>query len=951
MVWTYLGMSLLCVCNWLLRLAPIARLRCDEARLHPLRRKLRVASRASSLRRIALACLGTACLLLWPVRPTAALAAAEPPRAADETKPDPAATGGSQRRSILGPNGTALRATRRPTVDGRLDDEVWRRAPRQGKFVQRFPHADEAAGERTEFAIAYDDVAVYIAVWAHDTQAQHIRGLLTRRDEESPSDNLMVALDTYFDRRTAFAFGLNAAGVQRDALIFDDSDFDDTWDAVWSGAVARSSSGWTAEYRIPLSQLRFSGAPEQTWGVQVVRYVARTGEEDVWASWPRAEPRVVSRFGSISGISNIRPGRRLELLPYVTAGLFRADVSPGDPLHPSNDWRGTIGLDAKYGLSSAFTLSATVNPDFGQVQADPSQVNLTAYEQFFAERRPFFLEGTDLFSIGLGVGDDSSESLFYSRRIGGAPHGHAPGEYVDAPKATTIYGAAKVSGKTPGGWSFGWLNALTAAEYATSIDSQGLRTRSLVEPLTNYSLGRLRKDFREGRTAIGGALSAVNRKLAGTPVVEVLHRAAYSLTGDAAHRFGRNDRFRTYAKVIATYIEGAPAAVAATQRTARHNFQRPDAPHLRFDPAQTTMSGVAVAWHGAHQDPKSAWWYGTGGDVRSPGFEVNDLGYQTGADMAVLFGWVSYRNDTPGDGLNRFRLNGNWWSAHDFQPRWTGYGGNINANATTADMWNLGAGINIDRNLWDTTALRGGGALRVDTIYTGWASVTSDSRKRVVTTASANAGGTPEEASWFGNGSLSVDVQARSNITLSVGPNVSVAENARQYVAEVADGDATPHYVFARVRQTTAAMTLQANWTLSPRLGVTLYAQPFVATGAYNHYREFDRPDAQRFADRSYEFAPNELRIADGTATVLTNRNGVAGYQFAVPDFAVAELRSTVVLRWDYRPGSSLFAVWSHNRGAYGDDGTFVPGRSLQDLAAANGEDVVMAKLNYWFGL
>jgi hypothetical protein len=328
-----------------------------------------------------------------------------------------------------------------------------------------------------------------------------VRRLLTRRDVDGPADSITVAFDSYNDRRTAYAFILNAAGVQRDLLIFDDTNFDDTWDAVWTGDAALTSTGWTAEFRIPLSQLRFAAGATHAWGFQVVRNVGRSQEQTAWSPWPRSGPQIVSKFGVVDGIDGLVPGRRLELLPYVTAGVGVEPLDAGDPINDHVGWRRNLGLDLKYGLGPAFTLSATINPDFGQVEADPSQVNLGPNELFFAEKRPFFLEGVDLFKLPIGNSDGSVEGAFYSRRIGAAPDtSNLSYSYLKAPSSTTIYGAAKLTGKTAGGWSVGVFDAVTGAESARIVDDSGAQSDPLVAPLTNYAVGRVKHDFRDGMT-------------------------------------------------------------------------------------------------------------------------------------------------------------------------------------------------------------------------------------------------------------------------------------------------------------------------------------------------------------------------------------------------------------------------------------------------------------------
>ncbi len=849
------------------------------------------------------------------------------------------------------PVANAMRIARAPTIDGNLTDSMWASAPKNGGFVRRFPNPNLPALRTTEFAVLYDDVAIYIGVWATDESPTQIRGLLTRRDQDSVSDVIGVSFDSYHDRRTAFTFSLNPAGVQRDMLIFDDSNSDDSWDAVWTGGTARTATGWTAEFRIPLSQLRFSASAEQTWGMQVIRNIARTGEEDVWSPWQRSDAQIVSKFGTLRGIRNVKPGRRLELLPYVSGGLQKMPVEANDPLNDSLSLRRAIGIDAKYGLSSAFTLSATLNPDFGQVEADPSQVNLSAHELYFAERRPFFLEGTELFQMGVGSDDGTSESLFYSRRIGGAPHGSVDGLYTKIPTATAIYGAAKISGKTESGWSVGALNVVTGQERGTSLDADANQTTAVVEPLTNFSLARIKRDFREGKSTVGMMATGVQRALAGTQLHDQLVAQAYTGGVDGLHRWGYNGGYQFKANLYGSIVHGSSDAVAGLQRLARHNFQRPDAPHLSYNPMRTTMAGAALGWRLASINADPHWRYGLGGDIRTPEFEANDMGFQTSADQVVTYGFASYRDDAPGGGLLSYQLNTNLWTYTDFEPRLAGWGGNFNGNVTTTDMWNIGGGINYDINRWDFTALRGGAALRANSGLSGWGFFNTDSRHRVQVGGSANAGLIPGSDTWSSSGDLSAQIQARSNLEISLGPSVSVMEDDRQFVEQTVDTTGITHYVVGRIRQVTAAMTLRLAWTLTPNVGFQLYAQPFLSTGSYSDYKDADRPAAQAYADRFYHYATDDLRIDGDQIAVGRDRSGPNAYTFARPDYGARELRSTLVVRWQYGPGSTIFAIWSHGRSAFDGDGAFRLGSELNTLANTAGENVVMLKANYWFGL
>jgi hypothetical protein len=851
------------------------------------------------------------------------------------------------------PIAIAQRTSSAPAIDGALSDDVWTTATKHSGFLQREPVANGAPSEITEFAVLYDNANIYVAVWLHDKNPSKIVSALTRRDQSSVSDQVRISFDSYHDRRTAFTFGINASGVQSDYVIYDDSNIDESWDAVWEGGSRKiatgPNAGWSAEFRIPLSQLRFSNAAAQTWGIQVIRDIAASGEVNAWSPWPNTEQRVVSQFGTLNGISNIVAGRRLELLPYLTGGVARTVVAPNDPLNEATNLRRNIGLDAKYGLSSAFTLSATVNPDFGQVEADSSRVNLSANELFFQERRPFFVEGGDLFNAG--IGDQSAESLFYSRRIGGAPHGGIAGDFVDAPTSTAIYGAAKVSGKTASGWSVGVLDAVTAQENATAISVDGEKSTQAIEPLTNFTAARIKKDFREGASSIGAFLTGVQRDLSEPALQQLVHSQAYSGSVEGSHRFGPGNQYSAGLTLYGSQVLGSKEAIARTQRTNRHLFQRPDAPHVEFDPERTSLTGGAMAWSFGRQSNNDPWQFGTGGDLRSTGFEANDIGFQQQADRLFAYTFASYRDTKPGGGLQRFQISSSLYQVSNLEPRLLTWGGNINSSVKTNDYWNGYAGVNYNVNRWSTKALRGGPALRSDDDVGFFAGINSDTRKPLQVSVSGNAGSTPASASWYAAAGIDLTWQARSNVDLSIGANTEVSEEDEQYVGELSDMMDNSHYIFARIRQITTGLTTRVAWTLTPKLSFQLYAQPFVSTGAYSEYKDIDQPRALKYGDRSYQYTLGEIEVTDGSVNISRDRSGKNSYGFSKPDFSFSEFRSTAVVRWEYRPGSTMFAIWSHGQGDSDSDGRFALGRNVKALAKADSQDTVMVKANYWFGL
>jgi len=856
--------------------------------------------------------------------------------------------------SPLGVRAHAVRRTGAIAIDGQLGEPGWADAPKHSGFVQRFPKDADKPSVETRFSILYDDEAIYVGVWADDPAPDQIRALLTRRDVDAPADAVIVAFDSYHDRRTAYAFQLNAAGVQRDMLLFDDTNQDDTWDAVWTGNVAVTPTGWTAEYRIPLSQLRFASGDAQEWGFQLVRIIGRTGEQDSWSPWPRSAPQVVSKFGVVDGIDHLRSGRRLELLPYATGGVDRMPVEDGDPINQRYNMRRNIGLDLKYGLGPAFTVSATINPDFGQVEADPSKVNLSANELFFAEKRPFFLEGVDLFKLPIGNSDNTVEGAFYSRRIGAAPAD--PGtdyDFIRAPQSTPIYGAAKLTGKTSSGWSVGVLDAITGQETAETftmapVDGRPAREEPVVAALTNYAIARIKRDLGEGKTSIGMSATAVNRKLDDPHLESLVHDQAYTGGLQLQHRWADN-AWTANVSMLGSWVHGTPEAMAETQNGAVHYWQRPDASNVHFDPMLTSMSGMQAKWMVGQLGDTKHWRFGAGGDLRTAGLELNDAGFQLSSDRMTPFFIVQYHEDSPGEHLLNWGTSNDVFWVQTLEPRLIDYGLEYNANVQFANYWQLYAGGNLGRAKWNLSALRGGRALRSDPQGSNYFTLNTDTRKPLWFSLNGYGSHNFTSGSFDGGLDLGATIQARSNVDVFVGPSVYARNDPMQYVDEVADAADQSHFVFGRIHQTDVAMTLRVNWAFSPHLTLQAYAQPYVSSGHYDELKEVDHPGAVSYADRFHTFGGAESQLVDGTYQV--NRGGTM-FSFDRPDFNFRQLRSTLVVRWEYRPGSTLFAIWSHGQTSDAfDDGHFRFGRDATDLATAASENVIMVKANYWFGL
>lgn len=843
----------------------------------------------------------------------------------------------------------------KPVIDGNLEEAAWRLAPTGSDFTQMKPNPGHPATEKTEIRVAYDDDALYVAARMYDSHPDSMVAQLARRDNAVYSEWIYVAIDSYYDRRTAFTFALNPKGVKADILLFDDTNNDESWDAVWDGAARQDSLGWTAEFKIPLSQLRFSSSgkvagAETVWGMNVMRKIARKDEEVFWSPMRKDANAVVSAFGDLRGIGGLTPPRRMEVLPYAMSRVVRA---PGDVRNPFYSPTAGIvgaGADVKLGITSGLTLTATINPDFGQVEADPSDVNLTAYETFFPEKRPFFVEGFDIFRAGIGVGDGDggNESLFYSRRIGRSPQGDVPDNaaYSDYPEAATILGAAKLSGKTKNGWSVGALSALTSRENASYVNGTEEPGRAVVEPFTHYGVARVIKDFDKGQNAIGAVLTTTNRQLPES--LNFLRSNAYSGGVNARHRW-QNGNFQLTGFLYGTHVAGDTSAINRTQRSSARYFQRPDNTHVTYDRTRTSLSGTSggvefMKMGGGH------WRYAAVLNARTPGFEVNDLGYMQGADQILQVAFVGYEQYQPTRHFNRWNINSNQWAGWTFGGENNALGGNVNGSAELKNTSNLWFGVNRDQQTLSEGSLRGGPAIlrpghtRVNAGYD------SDERKRVNFRSNVSYRAEDEGAGHTFSFRPGVRIRASDQVELRLNPGISLGINNWQYVSRrtVASND---YYVFASLEQVTTSLTMRLSYTFSPNLSLQLYAEPFISAGDFSNFKEVSNPRGTNFRDRFQPYTSIVYDAAGNDFDVDRDGNGTTDFTLDNPDFNFRALRSNAVLRWEYRPGSALFVVWSQGRERSDDYGDFSFRRDADRLFGARSTNVLLIKASYWLGL
>ncbi|MCK6559761.1 carbohydrate binding family 9 domain-containing protein [candidate division KSB1 bacterium] len=839
-----------------------------------------------------------------------------------------------------------------PVIDGRLDDPVWEKLEWAGDFTQREPNDGKPPSLQTSFKITYDDKNLYIGIRAHDDQPEQIVRRVTRRDSFD-GDWVEINIDSYFDHRTAFSFTINAAGVKGDEAVSNDGEnWDANWNPVWFGEVAVDDQGWCAEMRIPFSQLRFGDKEAHVWGMQVQRRIFRKQERSVWQYIPQNTAGWVSYFGELHGLKGIQAAQRIEILPYGVSSLRRAQEQAGNPFATGEHRKLSGGLDAKAGVTSDLTLDLTLNPDFGQVEADPSEVNLTAFESYFQEKRPFFIEGQSILDYRLTGGDGSfsNDRLFYSRRIGRAPSlapELADGEFIAMPENSSIVGAAKLTGKTQSGLSLGLLEAVTEEEEA-EIAFNSERRRQVVEPRTNYFIGRVQQDFNRGTSAIGGMLTATHRDLAGTRITS-LNRAAYSGGVDVRHQW-HDRKYYLEALGVVSHIRGDRAAIAEAQQASQRYFQRPDADYLEFDPNRTSLTG-----HGGNLS------VGRGGNSpvranlavtwRSPGLELNDAGFMRQADRVMQSLWLGYRFTNPVAIFNRLNLNVNQWQGWNFGGEPVFSGGNINGGGQLKNYWYVWLGVGREGEDLATTALRGGPALRLPAQWNQWITVESDQRKAVQVGVNSfnsweDVGGTHyhEVGLWLAFRPLNA-------LSLQFNPYYGFNRDELQYVNTLAHG-AQSRYVFGRLQQKTVALTARVDYSITPNLSVQYYGQPFVSVGKFSQFKRITAPRADDYAERFHVFT-NEIarEEAKGLLQVDEDLDGNTDYAFENPDFNFQQFRSNLVVRWEYSPGSTVFLVWSQGRTGTNPAGGFSFRNNLNDLFNVYPDNVFLIKLNRWFSL
>ncbi len=854
----------------------------------------------------------------------------------------------------------AERVTVVPDIDGVLDDEAWKQGIWIDDFTQYNPQNGKKPSQKSEFKILFDDDNLYVAIKAFDTSPDSIIRRMTRRDNVD-GDLLGIFLDSYHDLRTSFFFGVSSGGVKFDQMFTNDGmNEDSSWDPNWWVNTSINDEGWFAEMKIPFSQVRFEKNSGDTWGLEMIRLLYRKNEQSLWQHIPADAPGLVHLFGELSGLERIKPRKILDVTPYVVGKIETFKTEPGNPFkEKGRNYKFNGGIDAKIGVTNNLTMDLTINPDFGQVEADPSEVNLTAYETFFSEKRPFFVEGKNItsFSFGIGDGEDSDDNLFYSRRIGRRPQGSpdlGSGMYANIPVASSILGAAKLTGKTQNGLSVGFVEALTAEEKA-EIDNNGERYYETVEPLTNFFVGRIQKDYNEGKTIIGGILTSTNRNL-DENLGQFMHKSAYS-GGIDFTQYSKDKKWQFNLNTALSQVSGSKEALENTQRSSARYFQRPDNDYTEFDPNRTSLIGSG----GRVQLMKLDGHVNLLGSLswKTPGFELNDLGYMQTADQIMAIFWASYKEWEPKWIYRTLNINGSLFSTWNFGGDNDGKGINTNINIGLKNYWFVFGGGNLNTSSLSAGMLRGGPMMKTPGTVNGRIGFQTDSRKKLEFNFFTNITEGFEDYSKNSYTEIGVTYKPVNFLRISLSPGYSKSFSELQYVAQTSN-NGSDRYIFASIDRKTISASLRINFNLTPDLTLQYWGQPFIASGKYYDHKYILNPMDDTYNDRFHIYSGDEITETDNSYEIDENLDGDFEYNIGKRDFNVQEFLSNMVFRWEYSPGSTLYLVWSQTRSGYNPSGTMDYFNNMGDLFSHDlfREDdnydlknVFLVKFSYRFGL
>jgi len=840
---------------------------------------------------------------------------------------------------------TSRLVTPRPVIDGKLDDECWKMGTWAGDYHQFVPNEGAKPTYPTELNIQYDDKYLYVAFRAFDGEPDKIVKLSGGRDENI-GDMVGLTLDSYRDYRTGFEFTITAWGQKVDLVLFNPMNWDFNWNAVWKGEVGMEDSAWVAELEVPLSQLRYSGKDDQVWGLHTWRWIARLQEESNWEIQSKTGPGMLYNFGELRGINGLKRSRRLEVMPFVLGDLKTMKQEAGNPFTENGrKWGGNAGLDAKIGLSSNFTVDLTVNPDFGQVESDPSVMNLSVFETFYEEKRPFFLEGLTIFNY-----DFDNESIFYSRRIGHSPSAVINPDdhtFVDIPDKTTILSAAKFSGTTSNGLSLGLIQSVTANEFARVSDQYGNITKRKIEPLTSYTVARVQKGYNSGNTFAGGMFTSTNRAFE-EKSLDFLSRNAFTGGFDLRHHW-RDKEFFLDAKLLGSFVNGSKDAITTLQESSSRYYQRPGADYVNFDTTRTALSGFGGKFN-IGKGSKGFWKYNTGVSWRSPGLELNDLGYMNEADEIQQESEVSYFVNKPVSIFHTYNINLEQFNSWNFGGTYLGSGGHLSISTEFVNNYSFSTNLIFHSGATDSRKLRGGPEMMMPySLMIFGEAKTDPSRKFII-----EFGYSYE---YSGNGSAKsyqlepgISVRPLNFLKLSVTADYTRNHDELQYITRRDLGILGDRFILGTIDQKTLGLTFRADLNLTPEFSIQYYGSPFVSRGSYSEFKHVTAPKADKYSDR-FEVYTDPV-LTDGSYNLYDYQSGLrADYTIPNPDFNFHQFRSNLVAKWEYRLGSFIYFVWSGDRTGRSSMSEASLGDSYKQMRDLFPNNIFLIKLNYWFSL
>ena len=837
----------------------------------------------------------------------------------------------------------------RPAIDGRLDENFW---TKQGEwsdpFVQVMPYERNISPSPTKVKLLYDNKYIYVGIYCKDAVPEKMNRFIGNRDDNSIGDLVSIAFDTYHDYRAAPEFNINLGGNKTDLIVTDKLVVNLNWNAVWEGRthINRADSSWTVEMRIPFNQLRYNRISESgIWGLHVRRIIRRNSEVQNWSLIPLKNNGHVFSFGEMHGMNDLPKPQDIEILPYVMGKYISEPKIQGSPYQKGYRWKGNAGLDAKVALSD-YTLDLTVNPDFGQVALDPSVMNLTAYETFYDENRPFFQEGKHITDFSIGT-----DMMFYSRRIGATPSLYPEGidnktAFAETVENVPIIGALKLTGTNRQGVTLGVLESVTARS-SVDVTRNGVEKSEVTEPLTNYTVARVQKNWK-GNTLLGGMLTSVNRALNDPLLENYLIRNAFTGGIDFTQYFA-NRLYYVDMKGMFSSLSGSADAVTQLQMNPVHYFQRTSGRnYLKVDEKRTSLNGTG-GYLKVGRKGNAKWSFSETFNWLSPGFDLNNIGFlkqadimsnETGAEFRETNPWKIFRSNTlTFTQLNQWNYGGNPYG-NSFTFAWK----SMSMNRQEANIIQTYGG-----NKMDSRRLRGGPDIRFGEWYSIDATLNTDKAKRVMLmmqyTGDHNLHGDYDLNTF----APSLTFRLGNHVYLTGKFNYAWNSDNMQYASTVPlASQSDPVYIVGHIAQKTYGLTMKLQVNVTPDISLQWYAAPFTSTAKYNNFKKALNPDSRVRENRFYAFSPDEISFSDGKYTVLNNSEN---YAFANPDFNFNEFRSNLVARWEYRPGSTLYIVWQHSMS--NQSGNFLPGwdQNLERMFGLPSTNVFMVKLNYWYNL